>query len=69
MLSLFKRIESLMRDGVIDTEVGTVYELDQIAQAAREAEKPARGGRLSCGSRHAEAMEPSPPRKAWWSVV
>jgi NADPH2:quinone reductase len=53
MLSLFGRIKSLLQDGVVATEVGTVFDLEQVALAAREAEKPARGGKvlLKLGSR------------------
>ncbi|MGL4553004.1 MAG: zinc-dependent alcohol dehydrogenase family protein, partial [Gemmataceae bacterium] len=53
MLSLFGKIKTLMQDGVIGTEVGTVFGLDRVAEAAREAEKPARGGKvlLRIGSR------------------
>jgi NADPH:quinone reductase-like Zn-dependent oxidoreductase len=46
MLSLFGRIKGLMQDGVVATEVGTLFDLEQVAPAAREAEKPARGGKV-----------------------
>jgi NADPH:quinone reductase-like Zn-dependent oxidoreductase len=46
MLSLFSQITALMREGTLATEKGTVYPLDQVAEAVREAEKPARGGKV-----------------------
>jgi NADPH:quinone reductase-like Zn-dependent oxidoreductase len=46
MLSLFSQITALMREGTLATEKGTVYSLDQVAEAVREAEKPARGGKV-----------------------
>lgn len=46
MLSLFSQITSLMREGTLATEKGTTYPLEQIADAVREAEKPARGGKV-----------------------
>jgi NADPH:quinone reductase-like Zn-dependent oxidoreductase len=46
MLSLFSQITSLLREGVLATEAGTTFPLDQVADAVREAEKPARGGKV-----------------------
>ncbi len=46
MLSLFSQITSLMREGILATEAGQSFPLEKIADAVREAEKPARGGKV-----------------------
>lgn len=46
MLSLFGQITSLLREGTLTTEVGTTFPMEQIADAVREAERPARGGKV-----------------------
>jgi NADPH:quinone reductase-like Zn-dependent oxidoreductase len=46
MLSLFRQITSLMREGILTTDVGATYSLDQIGQAVVEAEKVGRGGKV-----------------------
>jgi NADPH:quinone reductase-like Zn-dependent oxidoreductase len=46
MLSLFSQITALMREGVLATEAGQAFPLEQVADAVREAERPARGGKV-----------------------
>jgi NADPH2:quinone reductase len=46
MLSLFRQITSLLREGVLTTEVGATYSLDQIADAVRQADTPGRQGKV-----------------------
>jgi hypothetical protein len=45
-LRLVRRIANLIREGVLSSEVGQSYRLDQIADAVREAEKVGRGGKV-----------------------
>lgn len=53
MLGLFREIATLMREGVVTTEVGTTYSLDQVGEAVRQADQPGRQGKvlLRLGSR------------------
>ena len=53
MLGLFRQIKSLMREGVLTTEVGATFPLDQIQAAVRQAAQPGRQGKvlLKIGSR------------------
>ena len=53
MLSVFRQIKGLMREGVATTEVGATYPLDQIHAAVRQADTPGRQGKvlLRIGSR------------------
>jgi NADPH2:quinone reductase len=44
MLGLFRQITSLMREGVVATDVGTAFGLDQTRDAVRQAETPGRPG-------------------------
>ena len=46
MLRLFRQITSLIREGVATTEVGATYPLDQVHEAVRQAETPARKGKV-----------------------
>jgi len=46
MLLLFRRIGQLMRGGVLASDVGATFGLDQIREAAREAAKPGRHGKV-----------------------
>ena len=45
-LSLVRAIKRLMREGVLVSEVGQTFPLDQITEAVRAAEQPARGGKV-----------------------
>ena len=45
-LKLVRQITRLMLSGVLVSEVGETYPLDQIAEAVKQAEKPARGGKV-----------------------
>ena len=45
-LRLVKTITRLIRDGVLRSEVGRTYRLEEINEAVREAQKPARGGKV-----------------------
>jgi NADPH2:quinone reductase len=49
MLLLFHRIGRLMRQGVLTTEVGGRFPLDQIRDAVRQAEMPGRQGKVLLG--------------------
>ena len=53
MLSLFKQIAALIREGVATTDIGATFSLDQIREAVRQAETPGRQGKvlLRIGSR------------------
>jgi len=44
-LRLVSRVKRLMRQGILVSDVGKRYSLDQIADAVREAERPGRGGK------------------------
>jgi NADPH:quinone reductase-like Zn-dependent oxidoreductase len=46
MLGLFRRITSLMREGVLSTEVGASFALDEIRAAVRQAQQPGRHGKV-----------------------
>jgi NADPH:quinone reductase-like Zn-dependent oxidoreductase len=46
MLRLFRQITSLMREGVSVTDIGAVYPLDQVREAARAAATPGRQGKV-----------------------
>src|SRR5262249_32925541 len=46
LLKLFRRIQALMRAGILTTPVQARYGLDQIGEAVREADKPGRGGKI-----------------------
>ena len=45
-LRLVKQITGLMREGVLVTDVGRCFPLEQIVDAVREAEKTGRGGKV-----------------------
>jgi NADPH:quinone reductase len=45
-LNLVRDISRLMKAGVLVSEVGKAFPLEQVAEAVREAEKPARGGKV-----------------------
>jgi NADPH:quinone reductase-like Zn-dependent oxidoreductase len=45
-LLLFREIASLIRQGVLSSEIGPAFGLDEIRQAARQAESVARGGKV-----------------------
>jgi NADPH:quinone reductase-like Zn-dependent oxidoreductase len=46
MLGLFRRIRKLMAAGVLKTEIGATYPIDQIQTAVLEAAKPGRNGKI-----------------------
>ncbi len=46
MLSLFRQIGALLREGVVATEVGATFALEQVQEAVRQAEMPARQGKV-----------------------
>jgi NADPH:quinone reductase-like Zn-dependent oxidoreductase len=46
MLMLFRRIGQLMRTGVLSTEAGAMFGLDQIKEAVRQAARPGRHGKV-----------------------
>jgi NADPH:quinone reductase-like Zn-dependent oxidoreductase len=43
---LLRRIRGLMREGILTTEIGRTFPLDQVADAVRAAESPGRGGKV-----------------------
>ena len=45
-LMLIRRIRSLIRTGMLATDVGQTYSLDQVNEAVRKAEEPGRGGKV-----------------------
>lgn len=45
-LRLMRSITRLMRDGVLTSEVGATFPLDQIAEAVQAAEQPGRAGKM-----------------------
>ncbi len=53
MLRLFRQITALLREGVATTEVGATFPLEQVKEAARQAEMSGRKGKvlLRIGSR------------------
>lgn len=46
MLGLFRQITSLMREGVVSSDVGTRFPLDQVHDAVRLADAPGRSGKV-----------------------
>ena len=46
LLLLFREIATLIRKGVLDSEIGRIATLDEIADAARHAETVARHGKV-----------------------
>ena len=46
MLSLFRQIASLMREKVVDTQIGASFPIEQVAEAVRQAEAPGRPGKV-----------------------
>ena len=45
-LLLFREIASMMRQGVLNSEIGRVYPLDEIVEAAKQADAVARHGKV-----------------------
>jgi NADPH:quinone reductase-like Zn-dependent oxidoreductase len=46
MMQLFRRIHELMAKGVLSTDIGAVFPLDDIKAAVREASTPGRHGKI-----------------------
>jgi NADPH:quinone reductase-like Zn-dependent oxidoreductase len=46
MLFLFRRLSQLIRAGVLSSEVGTTFPLEQIQAAVRQAAQPGRQGKV-----------------------
>jgi len=46
MLWLFRRIQGLMAKGVLSTDIGPVFPLDEIKAAVRQASTPGRHGKI-----------------------
>jgi NADPH:quinone reductase-like Zn-dependent oxidoreductase len=46
MLALFRRIGNLLREGVLATEVGTAFPLEEVRAAVRQAAQPGRQGKI-----------------------
>jgi NADPH:quinone reductase len=46
MLKLFRRLQRLLRAGVLTSEVGASFPLEQIHEAVRQAETPGRRGKI-----------------------
>jgi NADPH:quinone reductase-like Zn-dependent oxidoreductase len=46
MIWLFRRIHELMAKGVLSTDIGPVFPLDDIKAAVRQASTPARNGKI-----------------------
>jgi NADPH:quinone reductase-like Zn-dependent oxidoreductase len=46
MLRLFAQVRDLMRAGVLTSEVGATYALDDVAKAAAEAWRPGHHGKV-----------------------
>jgi NADPH:quinone reductase-like Zn-dependent oxidoreductase len=46
LLSVFKQVNRLLSDGSFKTEIAATYPLEQTAQAARQAQAAARGGKV-----------------------
>jgi NADPH:quinone reductase-like Zn-dependent oxidoreductase len=63
MLRLFREIATLIRAGILSTEIGHAYPFDRIAEAVREAEAVGRVGKvlLSIGIDHKGAKEAGCP--------
>ena len=45
-LLLFREISTLIRAGVLGSEIGSAFDLEGIREAARQAETTARGGKV-----------------------
>ncbi len=45
-LLLFREIASLIRQGVLSSQIGPSFDLDEIREAARRADSIARGGKV-----------------------
>lgn len=45
-LRLFREIGGLIREGVLETEIGSIHGLDRIGDAVRDAESPGRSGKV-----------------------
>jgi NADPH:quinone reductase-like Zn-dependent oxidoreductase len=46
MIRLFRRIHELMANGVLSTDIGPVFPLDDIKAAVRQASTPGRHGKI-----------------------
>jgi NADPH:quinone reductase-like Zn-dependent oxidoreductase len=46
MLQLFRRIQGLIVKGVLSTDIGAVFPLDDIKAAVRQASTPGRHGKI-----------------------
>jgi NADPH:quinone reductase-like Zn-dependent oxidoreductase len=46
MLRLFRNVAALIREGVLQTEVGQTFSMDQITEAVRQADQPGRSGKI-----------------------
>jgi predicted amino acid racemase len=46
MLAIFRQINTLIRDGTLATDIGTIFSLGELSQALQEAEKVGRGGKV-----------------------
>jgi NADPH:quinone reductase-like Zn-dependent oxidoreductase len=46
MLRLFRNVAALIRDGVLQTEVGQTFATDQVKDAVKAAEQPGRSGKV-----------------------
>jgi NADPH:quinone reductase-like Zn-dependent oxidoreductase len=46
MIRLFRRIHELMAKGVLSTDIGPVFPLDDIRAAVRQAAAPGRDGKV-----------------------
>ena len=46
MIRLFRRIHELMAKGVLRTDIGPVFPLDEIKAAVRQASTPGRQGKI-----------------------
>ncbi len=45
-LKLVRKITQLMKAGILVSDVGETYPLEDIAKAARQSERPGRGGKV-----------------------
>jgi NADPH:quinone reductase-like Zn-dependent oxidoreductase len=46
LLRLFNQVAALIRDGVLETEVGQTFALDQVRDAAKAADQSGRSGKV-----------------------
>jgi hypothetical protein len=46
MLRLFRSIGNLMREGVLTSDVGPTFTMDQVRDAVRQAAQPGRQGKV-----------------------